>query len=121
MERLIRSHLDDGEGPPGKIVRDGNGIDTAIVYELGTPIALGQGKGHIKELEFQASTYGDIEDVLAIDYQMQQALTLIATLAKPLGTSLSLLPSWAVNQITITDGFLISNQVLTRFLGSPDE
>jgi hypothetical protein len=52
---------------------------------------------------------------------MQQALTLIATLAKPLGTSLSLLPSWAVNQITITDGFLISNQVLTRFLGSPDE
>ena len=119
--RIITSHLDDDEGMRGKIIRDGDGIDKAIVYELGTPISLGQGKAPIKELEFHATTFGDIEDVLAIDTAIQQALTLIATIAKPLGTSLSLLPSWAINQITIADGVIISRDVLPRFLGSPDE
>jgi hypothetical protein len=106
---------------PGKIVRDGDGIDKAIVYELGTPISVGQGKPPIKELEFQASTYGDVEDVLAVDAPIQQAAVLISTVAKPLGTSLSLLPSWAVNLVTVADGVTISNHVLPRFLGSPDE
>jgi hypothetical protein len=119
--RLIGSHLDDDEGPPGKVIRDGDGIDKAIVYELGTPISLGQGKTPIKELEFQASTYGDIEDVLAVDSTIQQTMILIATVAKPLGTSLSLLPSWAVNQITVTDGVIISREILSRFLESPAE
>lgn len=119
--RIVTSHLDDGEGVPGKIVRDGDGIDKAIVYELGTPIPLGQGKAPIKELEFQASTYGDIEDVIAVDTAIQQTLIMLTTMAKPLGTSLSLLPSWAVNQITVADGVVISRDVLPRFLESPDE
>ena len=119
--RIITSHLDDDEGPAGKIIRDGDGIDKAIVYELGSPIPLGAGKGFIKELEFHASTYGDIEDVIAVDMAIQQTLTMISTIAKPLGTSLSQLPSWAINTISVTDGVLISRDVLPRFLGSPDE
>jgi hypothetical protein len=119
--RLIASHLDDEEGPAGKIIRDGDGIDKAIVYELGSPIPLGAGKGFIKELEFHASTYGEIEDVIAVDMAIQQTLTMISTIAKPLGTSLSQLPSWAINTISVTDGVLISRDVLPRFLGSPDE
>jgi hypothetical protein len=119
--RLIMAHLDDEEGKAGKIIRDGDGIDKAIVYELGTPLPMGQGKPPIKELEFQASTYGDIEDVIAVDTAIQQTLVMITTLAKPLGTTLSLLPSWAINQIAVTDGVLISRDVLPRFLGSPDE
>jgi hypothetical protein len=119
--RTITARLDDGEGVAGRIVREGDGIDKAIVYELGTPIPVGQGKPPVKELEFQASTYGDIEDVLALEVQVQQALVLITTVAKPLVTSLSLLPSWAVQQITLADGVTISRDVLSRFLGSPDE
>jgi hypothetical protein len=119
--RTITARLDDGEGTAGRIVREGDGIDKAIVYELGTPIPVGQGKPPVKELEFQASTYGDIEDVLALEVQVQQALVLITTVAKPLGTSLSLLPSWAIQQITLADGVTISRDVLSRFLGSPDE
>jgi hypothetical protein len=119
--RVITSHLDDGEGVPGKVTRDGDGISSSIVYELGTPIPLGQGKGHIKELEFQAATYGDIEDVLAVDSGIQQTLALITSVAKPLGTSLSLLPSWGISQITTADGVMISRDVLPRFLGSPEE
>lgn len=110
----------DADNTAGKIVRDGNGIEQAIVYELGTPISVGQGKTPIKELEFTAKTYGDIEDVLAADNSIQQAVQLITTIAKPLGTSLSLLPSWAINLITVSDGVTISNQVLPRFLESPD-
>jgi hypothetical protein len=52
---------------------------------------------------------------------LQQALLLISTIAKPLGTSLTQLPSWAVNQVSATDGLMISNDVLPFFLGSPDE
>lgn len=119
--RMITSHLDDDEGSPGKIIRDGDGIDKAIVFELGTPLPIGGGKGFIKELEFQASTYGDIEDVIAVDTAIQQALVMITTIAKPLGLSLSLLPSWAVNSVSIADGVVISRDILPRFLGSPDE
>jgi len=119
--RIVIAHLDDEEGKAGKIIRDGDGIDKAIVYELGNPIPLGQGKGHIKELEFHASTYGDIEDVLSSDMVVQQAMLLITTVGKPLGTSLALLPSWAVNMISVADGVTISREILPRFLGSPAE
>ena len=36
----------------------------SIVYQLGTPIPV-TGKNPITELEFLASTYGDIEDVMS--------------------------------------------------------
>jgi hypothetical protein len=115
----ISSQLDEGEGVAGKIVRPGDGIDQAITYELGTPIPV-QGKEPIKELEFLAKTYGDIEDVLAAPDSIQQAGLLISTVAKPLGTSLTLLPSWATKLITVADGVTISRTVLPHFLGQPE-
>lgn len=120
VARKILAQIDSGEGLAGKVLREGDGIEKAIVYELGTPIPVGQGKPPIKELEFHASTYGDIEDVLAVEMMLQQTLIMIQTIAKPLGTSLSLLPSWAVNAITVADGVIISQKVLPSFLESPE-
>jgi hypothetical protein len=120
--RAISSKFDAAdEGKPGKVIREGDGISQAIVFELGTPIQTGAGKQPIKELEFIAKTYGDIEDVLAAENSIQQAAQLIATIAKPLGTSLSLLPSWACSAISVADGVTISQKVLPRFLGTADE
>lgn len=118
--RAITARLDDTEGKAGKIIRPGDGIDTAITYELGTPIAL-QGKDPIRELEFSAKTYGDIEDVLAATDSFQQTSLLIANIAKPLGSTLTVLPSWAVAQITLADGIMIMRGVLPHFLGLPPE
>lgn len=121
VARTLIDKLDDNEGPAGKIIRKGDGMSEAIVYELGTPISGGQGKPLIRELEFFAQTYGDVEDIMAAGTGLQQALMLVSTIAKPLGTNLQQLPSWAVSQITSTDGLAISNEVLPIFLGSPDE
>jgi hypothetical protein len=119
--RKLLAKLDENEGTPGKIIRDGDGIDKAITFELGTPIPTGQGKLPITELEFHAKTYGDIEDVMAAPDGVQQTAKLIATIAKPLGSSLTLLPTWALNLISVSDGIVISRDVLPRFLGSLDE
>jgi hypothetical protein len=119
--RRLIDRLDAADGLPGKIVRKGDGISEAIVYELGTPISGGQGRPPIKELEFLATTYGDVEDIMAAGTGLQQALLLVTSIAKPLGTNLQSLPSWAVGQISATDGLTISNDVLPFFLGSPDE
>ena len=96
-------------------------LPSAIVKVLGTPISTGQGKDPISELEFHAQTYGDIEDVMAAPDGIQQTVKLIALVAKPLGSSLTALPSWAINLITVTDGITIQREILPRFLGSPDE
>jgi hypothetical protein len=119
--RVISARLEGDEGKPGKIIRDGDGIDTAITYELGTPIPMGQGKEPIKELEFLAKTYGDIEDIMSAPDSIQQAALLIATIAKPLGTSLTALPSWAAAQVSVADGVTIAREILPRFLESPPE
>jgi len=121
VARKLIDRLDEADGPAGKIVRKGDGISEAIVYELGTPISGGQGRQPIKELEFLATTYGDVEDIMSGQTGLQQALLLVTTIAKPLNSNLQQLPSWAVNQITATDGLAISNDVLPFFLGSPDE
>src|SRR5262245_32393570 len=96
----ISGKLDSDEGTAGKIIRDGDGVSTAIGYELGNPIPLANGKGEIKELEFLAQTYGDIEDVLAAGDQMSQTLALLKTVAKPVHQSLTSLPSWAIEKIS---------------------
>ena len=118
--RTILAQLDDSESKAGKIIRDGDGVNKAITYELGTPIPV-QGKDSIRELEFYASTYGDLEDVLAVDLSVQQTALLLSTVAKPLNSSLTRLPSWAVDLITVADGIAIARDVLPRFLESPVE
>lgn len=119
--RTLSAVLDNGEGVPGKIIRDGDGIDKAIVYQLGTPIQTGGGKPPITELEFGAKTYGEIEDVMAAPDSIQQTMILIATIAKPTSGTLMQLPSWALAQIKVADGVTISRLILPRFLESPDE
>jgi hypothetical protein len=119
--RTIAGKLDDDDEVAGKVITPGDGIDKAIVYELGKPIPMGQGKPPIKELEFLAKTYGDIEDVMAATDAISQTAMLISTVAKPLGTSLIQLPSWALTQITVADGVTISRDILPLFLGSPAE
>jgi hypothetical protein len=121
VARVLIDKLDEADAPAGKIVRKGDGISEAIVYALGTPLSGGQGRPQIKELEFLAQTYGDVEDIMAGSTGLQQALLLVTTIAKPLGSNLQQLPSWAVSQITASDGLAISNDVLPFFLGSPDE
>ena len=118
--RALTSKLNDSDGALGKIIRPGDGIDKAIVYELGKPIPV-QGKAPIKELEFLAKNYGDVEDIMASADPLQQVNLLITNLAKPLGTSLTVLPSWALSHITISDGLAIMQQVLPPFLGLPVE
>jgi hypothetical protein len=122
VARLLLSKLEEAdESPPGKIIRHGDGVASAITFELGTSIPVGSGKPPIKELEFLAATYGDLEDVMAATNRIEQSLMLISNVAKPLGTSLSQLPSWAVAQISTADGFAIGNEVVPLFLESPVE
>jgi len=90
----IQALLDVDEGKLGKIVREGDGIEKAIVYELGTPVTMRSGKEPvvIRELEFFAKTYGDIEDVLAAPTLFHQGLVLLSTVAKPLRARYSRAP-----------------------------
>jgi hypothetical protein len=115
---MLTTHLDEEEGGVGKIIKDGDGIDTSIVYELGTPIPV-VGKDPITELEFLAKTYGDVEDVMSATDSITQTSLLIATVAKPPG--MLQLPSWALNAISIGDGVTIARLVTPRFLGLPVE
>jgi len=116
--RMLTTYLDNDEGEAGKIIREGDGISTSIVYELGTPIPV-QGKDPITELEFLAKTYGDIEDVMSAPDSINQTAMLISTIGKP--PEMLALPSWATSQITVADGVTIAKLVTPRFLGSPDE
>lgn len=121
---VARELIDKLETDPidkaGKVIRPGDGIDKAIGFELGTPIG-SRGQKPITELEFMAKTYGEIEDVLAAGDMMSQTMLLITTVAKPVHPSLTLLPSWAIDQIGVSDGFEIARQVLPSFLGSASE
>jgi hypothetical protein len=116
--QMLTTHLDEEEGGVGKITREGDGISTSIIYELGTPIPV-VGKDSITELEFLAKTYGDVEDVMSANDSITQTALLIATIAKPPG--MLQLPSWAVSAITIGDGITIAKLVTPHFLGQPVE
>lgn len=121
VAKLIIDALDEGQGEAGKLLStDANGITVPIHYKLGTPIQMTsttKGVQVISELEFKASVYGDIEDVLAADNSIEQTIELLRKVAKPVEVpSLTALPGWAVDRITIADGVTISNNVLPRFL-----
>lgn len=115
--RKINAELDKLNGPAGKIVRDGDGISTIIGYELGTPITVaGTDKTSITELEFLAQTYGDVESMLNADDAFSQTAALLETVAKPVHKTMTSMPSWAINMISISDGVTLAQKVLPRFL-----
>lgn len=112
--KLIYDALSNSDSAQGEILKQGDGIDSSIIYKLGTPI--NSSGDSITELEFHAKLYSDIEDVLAEDMPQEQTIALINKVAKPIGTKLQALPSWAIEQITIADGMFISTKILPGFL-----
>lgn len=115
--RQVRKALDTDFHSPGKIIKEGDGITTPILFELGTPLKTD--KGEVTELEFIAKTLGDIEDVLSAENGFTQSLALLSTVASPLGADVQLmrLPTWGVEAITSEDGLMIAQKVLPSFLG----
>ncbi|MGL5736568.1 MAG: hypothetical protein ACRCYS_17025 [Beijerinckiaceae bacterium] len=103
--------------PPGEVIGDGDGFKSPILYRLGTPLKLADGE--ISELEFTMKTYGDVEDILCSENMPQQVLAALKASAKPIGTgsasTLQVLPSWAVEQMTLADGLAIGDKVLPSF------
>jgi hypothetical protein len=110
---------DVGSGTPGKVVQKGDGAASPILYKLGTSIDMKDGSGKeisITELEFQASTYGELEDVLAADHEVAKAIALLTKVATPVGVeSLTVLPGWALDRITLADGVGIMRNVNPAF------
>lgn len=115
VSRRVLAELDGDTGPAPTVVKQGDGVTTPIILKLGTPIKFEKGED-IKELEFHCQYYGEIEDVLAEDLNMAQAVLLIEKSAKPVGSSLQALPDSAIDQITVSDGAYITGMVLPRFL-----
>lgn len=107
---------------PGELLGDNDGISSPILYKLGQPLRMGDKDGgawEITEIEIQARTLGDVEDVVAMDgAPLLQSQALIAKCAKPIGgpVQLQALPSWALDQISIADGLFIAQEVVPRFL-----
>jgi len=117
--RLILDNLDTEQGDEGSIVLEGDGVSTPIVYRLGTALEMKDSKGTtivIRDLEFLAATYGEIEDALACENEITRALELLRSVAKPLDApSLMRLPGWAIDKITNLDGVGIVQKVAPAF------
>lgn len=113
----IIAALDVGQGEAGEVVLEGDGIATPIVYKLGAPIRMKNSKGEetsITELEFIARVYSDIEDILSADHDVAKTIALLR-LAKPMGSSLSKIPEWALDRFTVADGVTMMTKVLPHF------
>lgn len=105
-----------GEGRQGEIISEGDGINKAILYKLGTPIPSGKEGKMVTELEFKADTYGPVEDVLAEQYEIPQALEMLRKVAKPVEVAtLTTLPGWMLDAITPADGVAIATAVVPLF------
>lgn len=110
----------EGGGAVGKILSNdkADGISAPVHYKLGVPIQLAKGEP-ITELEFLAKSYSSLEPVLLEDLPVVQALELIKGCAKPAGSKLMALPSWAIDMLSASDGLFIVARILPTFL-SPD-
>lgn len=120
VAKQILAAVDLDQGLPGTIIQEGDGSIKPVLYKLGTPLKAKTGKGEdveISEIEFQAKTYGEIEDVLAAENEIMQAVALLRTVAKPVMStgSLMALPGWALDRITPADGVTIMKKVLPSF------
>ena len=121
--KFRKLQADDG-GVPGRIARDGDGLNEPCTYELGTPLSLGsnaatkEDAGSVIEIEFLIRTIGDIEPVLIANGSFEQADALIRNCGKPLcpvNMTLLRIPDVLMAAITLADGIEIVNKVLPRF------
>jgi hypothetical protein len=109
-------------GVPGEILSKGDGAFSPMLFKLGTPIKLSSNEGDIEisEIEFQAKTFGDIENVLAAD-GLEQTIVFIRDCGTPVivnsDKKLMCLPESAIDQISAEDGVAITNKVIPSFLG----
>lgn len=118
VAKAIINNLDADEGPAGKVISEGDGIATPIVVKLGSPIKVKDGKGvesELAELEFMASTYGELEDVLSSVDEIGKAMALLTNIASPVGSNLPRLPGFALDRITLADGLMIMRKVCPSF------
>ena len=118
LMREVRDQLDSDQGVPGKVLTDGDGATKPLLYKLGTPIGMRTSKdadASITELEFMGTTYSEMEDVLAADNELEQAIALIRTIAKPVGGKMPIMTDTTMEQITMADGVTIMRAVLPRF------
>ena len=104
---------------PAEILNKGDGVLTPIHIRLGSPIKM-QGGKQIAELEFLASTFGDLEAAVISDSQLEHTLGLLS-IAHPVGEDMTLtsLPSWALDQISLEDGMFLTQKVTPSFFPEP--
>jgi len=119
VAKSIIAALDLGQGTPGKVISDSDDGEKPVLYKLGDPIKMKggpSGNALISELEFHATTFGEMEEILASDTELSQTLALLRTLANPIEhASLQRLPLWAVDQLSVADGVTIMRTVLPNF------
>jgi len=119
VARTIIAHLSVGQGTAGKVIGNGDGAIKPIQYKLGTPLTMnasGKEPVVVEELEFHAVTYGELEDVLAADNNVDKTRFLLRTVAKPVTTAkLTTLPHAMLTQLTVADGVEIMNHVTPNF------
>lgn len=115
LSRKLLDSLNDSSDKPGEIVKQGDGITNPIIYKLGKPLTFAKGES-IAELEFHCQFYGDVEEILAEDLNLTQALLLIQKAAKPVGSTLQAIPESALNQLSLSDGAFITAKILPSFL-----
>ena len=121
----VLAALDEMNGSAGEILspEGADGVTRPIHVKLGSPLIMGSrsddGDGIVEfgELEFQAQTLSDIEDVISFVRPTDQVLALIRTCSTPLGPIQLMRPTDAmVEQLSMADGLMIMDKVLPSFL-----
>jgi hypothetical protein len=118
LRNALDTVLVDTEGTP-EILSKGDGIAQPVHIRLGTPIKMQKGDP-ISELEIRAQTLGQLEDAIVAESSQEQALAVLAIAQPAANSSLSVLPSWAIDQITVADGVFIMTKVLPSFFGQAE-
>lgn len=115
----VKDALDDAMVTPGSgkfeilsdIKADGAGLLHPIHIKLGEPIKA-QGGKDITEAEIQLKDLQSCEELLVVDNPLERAIAILNA-AAPIG--MQAMPSWAIDQISIDDGFAVVNQILPTF------
>lgn len=113
--KLLSTMVEQDDAPRGKVIKKGDGITDPILFQLGTPLTTSGAS--ITELEFSAKTFGDVEDIVSLDGDLNQTLAMIETIGCPIGGDVTLLrlPSWALEAMRAPDGLALMQEVLPNF------
>jgi hypothetical protein len=119
LGKALLTVADTSLGQGGKVISEGDGVDTPILFKLTDPLRMSSSKSGevvIDELEFQAKTFGALEGALAAATGYDQTLGIIRQCAtSPQAPQLPALPEMLVGQISLSDGIAILRHVLPKF------